>query len=188
MMLWNADCAMGAKNLHTHPRLQSLQQRDFTYAAVYTCDPMISPISSETLVDPIFVMARKILMHYLDEYFVRKYILSCFFSFVLTNMHCARCVTTFFVVSETEASKWWMKTTWGRKSATLCFRIWWFFSRDKELYSPFECLEEEYALRSINFLFNKLQSQKVLRPFSRVHCKAESDRQSRWAQQHFLLT
>ncbi len=37
--------------------------RHFTYAAVYTCDTMISSISSEALVDTIFMMARKNLMH-----------------------------------------------------------------------------------------------------------------------------
>ena len=37
--------------------------RNFTYVAVYTCDPMISSISSETLVDTIFIVAQKNLMH-----------------------------------------------------------------------------------------------------------------------------
>ena len=41
---------------HTSKTLIPSSARHFTYAAVYTCDAMISSISSETLVDTIFMM------------------------------------------------------------------------------------------------------------------------------------
>ncbi len=51
------------ESAHTSKTLIPSSARHFTYAAVYTCDPMISSISSETLVGTIFMMARKNLMH-----------------------------------------------------------------------------------------------------------------------------
>ncbi len=51
------------ESTHISKTLIPSSTRHFTYAAVYTCDPMISSISSETVVDTIFMMARKNLMH-----------------------------------------------------------------------------------------------------------------------------
>jgi hypothetical protein len=54
------------ESIHISKTIIPSLARHFTYAAVYTCDPiipMISSISSETLVDMIIMMARKNLMH-----------------------------------------------------------------------------------------------------------------------------
>ena len=64
------------ESTHISKTLIPSSARHFTYAAVYTCDPMISSISSETLVDTIFMMARKNLMHNRRENRI-KYIRSC---------------------------------------------------------------------------------------------------------------
>jgi hypothetical protein len=44
---------------HISKTLVPSSARHFTHAAVYTCDPMISSICSETLVDAIIMMTRK---------------------------------------------------------------------------------------------------------------------------------
>ncbi len=159
----------------------SASHRDFTYAAVYTCDLMISSISSETLLDNIFMMARKNLMHNRRDYRI-VWESPYFLVFVVTNMHCARCVT--LVVSDTEASELWMKTTWGRNLAMLCFLIWCFyFSTQRTLFS-IRMLGKRICVTfdQISCLI-KRQSHKV----STLQSRSLQGRQSRWAQQHSVV-
>ena len=59
-----------------------------------------------------------------------------------------------------------------------------FFSRHKAPYSPSECLEEECALCSINFLFNKTC---IAKGVATLQSRSLQGRQSRWAQQHSVV-
>jgi hypothetical protein len=123
MMLWDRWVALGAKNLHSNPRLWSLQQRStlLVQRCVYVtqwCHWSLTKL----LWIRIFMMARKNLMHNCRDHRI-LWDSPYFLGFLLTNVHYDRRVTTFFVVSDAQTSKWWMETSSGRNLAALYSRI-----------------------------------------------------------------